>query len=110
CAGIDRIEPILLVDRLAPHDRPAAIAAREEIVEAAGANRVDDDAVDARALVDRHFRLRDRAVADDVARVGAQEVDDADAALESRAPRARELRRGALEPRRRHPAVIVPDG
>ena len=43
---VDRAQPVLLVDRLAQHDRPAAVAALEEVVEAAGADDVALDAVD----------------------------------------------------------------
>ncbi len=50
-----------------------------------------------------------RSPATSIARA-AEEVNDADAALEARAARFLELRRRALEPRRRHPGVVVPHG
>ena len=43
---IDRIDAVLLVDRLAQHDAPAAVAPLEEVVEAAGADHVAEHAVD----------------------------------------------------------------
>ena len=69
--------PVLLVDRLAAHDRPAAGALLEEVVEAAEADDVDLDAVDLRPLRDRHLRLGDRAAAGDVDREAAEQVQDA---------------------------------
>ena len=85
-------------------------ASSQEIVETAGAHDVDLEAVHLRALIDRHLGLRDRAVANDVAGEAAQEVKNADAALEPGAADLDELLRGTLKPRRRHPAIVVPDG
>src|SRR5437868_10012033 len=58
---VDRVEAIHLVDRLSPHDGPPARALLEEIVEPSDARDVDEHAVDGRALIDRHPRLRDRS-------------------------------------------------
>src|SRR6059036_1564619 len=80
--GIDHIEPILLVNGLPPHDGPAAAALLEKIVEPADAGDVNRYAVERSALVNRHPRLRDCALADDVARRPAEDVHDVDAALE----------------------------
>src|SRR5690606_40217041 len=56
------------------------------------------------------LRLRDGPAAGDVAGCGAEEVNDADAALEALAAGLDELAGGPLKPGRRHPAVVVPDG
>src|SRR5688572_25352706 len=57
---VDRVHAVLLVDRLAAHDRPAA-ALLEEVVEAPGAHHVHRHAVDLAALADGHLGLRDGA-------------------------------------------------
>ena len=107
---VDRIEAIHLVDRLSPHDGPPARALLEEIVEPSDARDVDEHAVDGRALIDRHPRLRDCAVAGDVARRSAEHVQNPHAALERLAARGDELARRPLKPCRAHPAVVVPLG
>ena len=50
CLRVDRIDAVLLVDRLAQRQPPAAGALLEEIVEAAGADDVAHHAVDRAAL------------------------------------------------------------
>ena len=49
-ARIDRVEPVLLVDRLAQHQAPAALALFQEIVEPPGAHHVAGHALDRPAL------------------------------------------------------------
>jgi hypothetical protein len=65
--------------------------------------------VDGRALGDRHLRLRDGAIPGDVDRRAAEEVEDPHASLEAGTAHLDELVCAALEPRRHHPAVVVPD-
>ena len=108
--GGDRRQAVDLVDRLAQDQAPAAIAAGQEVVEAAGADDVAEHIVDADALGDRHLRLGDRAVAGDVDRRAAEEVQDADAAVPALLADTDEFLVGALPPGRHHAAVLVPDG
>ena len=100
---LDRVHSVLLVDRLAAHDGPPFDSRRslragrsllEEVVEAAGAHHVHFKAVHHRALVDGHLGLRDRAVPGNVAGEPAEEVQDADAALEAGAAHLDELLAG----------------
>src|SRR5207248_9316214 len=58
---IDRVDAVLLVDHRAPRDPPRAVALLHPVEEAAAAHRVDFDAVEPRAHVDRHAGLRDRS-------------------------------------------------
>src|SRR5512134_1006619 len=104
------IHAVLLIDRLAPRDRPLAGALLEEIVEPAGAHHVDQLTVAAPALADRHFRLAYRTATLHVHARAAEEVQDAHAFLEPRLAHLDELARRALEPGGGHPAVVVPDG
>jgi hypothetical protein len=90
-------------------ETPPAVAAIEEVVEAAGAHDVADDLVDRRALGDRHLRLRDGAITHHVDRAPAEEVQDARPALEALPAHADELGGRPLEPRGHHPAVVMPD-
>src|SRR5882672_534236 len=71
---IDRIEAVLLVDHRALGDAPGALALLDPVEETAVAHRVDLDPVEPRAHVDRHARLRDRAIAFDVGCRAAQEM------------------------------------
>src|SRR5258706_4266025 len=71
---IDRIDAVLFVDHRALGDTPRAFAPFHTIEEAAEAHRVDFDAVEARAHVDRHARLRDRASPLDFRDCAAQEM------------------------------------
>src|SRR5262249_49292888 len=107
--GVDRVEPVTLVDRLPQHETPASVPPLEEVVEAAGADDVADDAVHLGALGARHLGLPDRTVAGDVDGGAAEEVKDADAPLEPFTADADELVGRPLKPRRHHPAVVVPD-
>src|SRR5262245_29911008 len=81
----------------------------DEVEHAAGANDIDKNAVDRRALVDRHFGLRDRAVAGDVATEAAIEVQDVDAFVETLAADFDKFFGGPLEPCGVHPAFRMPD-
>src|SRR6185295_2427135 len=108
--GVDRIEAILLVDGLAEDDSPPPVAPLEEVVETSGTDHVAHHLVHEPALRDRHLRLRDGAIACELDRGAAEEVEDADPALPALAADADELVRLSLEPRRHHPAVVVPDG
>ena len=107
---IDRIHPVLLVDRLAQNIAPAPFAPFDEIAEAAGADHVDKHAVHRRALGDRHLGLADRAVAVQVDRGAAEKMQDADPALPARLVHGDEFVAGALGPGRHHHTVRVPDG
>src|SRR3954451_13621506 len=107
---VDGVEAVLLVDGLSLDDAPAAVAPFDEVVEAPRADHVAGDPVHRRTLRDRHLRLGAPAVAGDVDRRAAEEVEDADAALEACAARGDELRGGALEPGRVHLPGRVPDG
>src|SRR5207237_6698817 len=91
-------------------DKPAALILFEEVVHAAGAQHIDENAVDSAALADRHFRLRDRAIARDVAAESTVEVvDDAGAFIEAVGADLDEFIGGALEPCGVHPALGMPD-
>src|SRR5262245_3522851 len=107
---LDGIEAILLVDGLPPRDFPDTAALLEEVVEAPRARYVDEDAVDFRALHDRHFRLRDRARADDLTGKAAERMQDQDAALEAVAAGGYEIGRRSVKPGRAHHGVGVPHG
>src|SRR5690349_18578861 len=78
--GIDRVDAVALVDRLAQHDAPAALALLQEVVEAAAADDVAGDAFDRAALRDLHLGLRDGAPALEVDALAALEVRRAGAA------------------------------
>src|SRR5580700_2854619 len=107
---VDRVQAVLLVDRLAQHDRPAAVALLEEVVEPAGAGDVADHAVDRAALHDRHPGLGDGArsgLGDPDAAGEVQDVDTAGGALLADPD---EVFLRALEPGRHHVAVLVPAG
>jgi hypothetical protein len=82
----------------------------EEVVEAPRADDVHHHAFHKPALADRHLGLRDRAIAGDVARPSAQEVQKDDPFLEALPAHRDECLGRALEPGRGHPAVLVPDG
>src|SRR5215472_18431085 len=107
--GLHRVEPVLLVDRLAADDRPPAVPPLHEVVEAAQAPDVDGHAADRAALQDHHLGLRYRAASADLAAETAQEMQDLNAAVESVLARLDEIRGRALKPGRGHPPVIVPD-
>ena len=109
CARIDGSHPVLLVDRLAQHEAPAAVSLLEEVVEAAGAHNVDLDVVDDRPLRDRHLDLGDRPRARDLDRLPAVEVQDLHALLPPRLAPGDELVGRPLGPRRHHPPVVPPD-
>src|SRR5690606_22307912 len=98
----------------APHDAPFILARNaallEEIVEAAGAQHVDTLSIDLGPLADRHLGLRDGALSLDVDAGAAQEMQDGNAVLKAAAADFDELRRRALEPGGRHPAVVMPYG
>src|SRR4029077_8986130 len=104
---IERVEPVLLVDRLAQHQAPAA-ALLEEIVEPPGAHHVAQHAVDLGALRDRHLGLRDRARAEQVDGRAAEKMQDAHALLVALLAHPDELVARALEPGRHHAPVLVP--
>src|SRR5216684_1421814 len=108
--GIDRIEPVLLIDRLAQHDTPAPVPLLEEIIEPAGADHVAQDAVDGGALHDLHLGLRHGARAGKLDRAAAEKMENADAALPTLAAHLDEALGRALEPRGHHPAILVPRG
>src|SRR5437660_1421417 len=105
---INGIQPILFVDRLTQHDRPKTAALFEKVVKTPRADDVAQYAVDRRALRDRHLGLRDRTLAGDVDRRAAQEMQDADAFVPALAAHFDELLGRTLEPRRHHPAVVMP--
>src|SRR5262249_2278122 len=67
------------------------------------------NAVDARALRDRHLRLGNGADARDVDRRAAEEMQDAHAAVVALLTHLDELIRRALKPGRHHVPVIMPD-
>src|ERR1041385_7438712 len=102
---IDWIEAISFISEPAQHQSPAAATILEEIVEAPGADHVANDAVDRRALRDRHFGLRDRAVACDIDGAAAEKVQDAHAARPALVVGGDELLERALKPRRHHATV-----
>ena len=108
--GVHRIESILLVDRLPPHDAPATGPFLEEVVEAPRARDVDQHSVDRAALEDGHLRLRDRPIAHHVAGEAAEGVEDVHARLEAFTADRDEFAGRPLEPGGRHPPVRMPHG
>src|SRR5688572_7924348 len=105
---VDRVHPVLLVDRLAPHDRPARRSFFKKIKKAPGANDIDQLAVEAAALIDGHLGLGDGPAALHLDARAPQEVQDAHALVEAGLADLDELGGRALEPGRGHPAVVVP--
>src|SRR5580698_707053 len=75
---INRVEPILLVNRLAQHHSPSSGATLDEIVESAGTYHIAKHLVHLGTLRDAHLGLRDRAIAGQVDGTAAEEVQDAD--------------------------------
>jgi len=63
---VDRIDPILLIDRLTENDAPLFAALFEKVEEAAGTNNIAFDAVHTTALRDRHLGLGHRPLADNI--------------------------------------------
>src|SRR5215472_8240464 len=110
CGWIQRIEAVFLVDRLAQHQAPTFFALFQEVIEAAGADHVADDVVDAGTLRDRHLGLRDGARARNVDRRTAEKMQDADAAFVTLLAHLDEFVRSALEPGRHHTSVVMPHG
>src|SRR4051812_29638500 len=82
-SGIHRVEPILLIDRLAAHDTPLTLAFFEEVEEATGADHVAFHAVDKTPLRDRHLGLHNGTVSNKVDAHAAEEMKNADASLPS---------------------------
>src|SRR5258706_6923958 len=81
CAWRDRVDSILLIDRLPQHDAPTPAPPFQKIVEAAGANNVTDYTFNIAPLGDCHFSLRNCVVADDLDRDPSEEMQDTHAAL-----------------------------
>jgi hypothetical protein len=107
---IDRIHPVLFVDRLAADDSPTSIPLFEEIIETAEADHIHQNVLHRRALVDGHLDLRDGAIAGDVAGPTAEQMKDIPALIEKPAACFNEFRGRSLESGGGHPAVRMPDG
>jgi hypothetical protein len=99
-----------LVDWLAQHDAPAAVAFFEEIVEAAGADHVAHDALDRSALGDLHLGLCNGAIALEVDARPTLEMRGARAAGKALLAHLDEVLEAALEPGRHHDALGMPAG
>ena len=112
CAdGIDRIDAVLLVDRLAQHEAPAAVAPLEEIVEAAGADDVAEHAVDRRrAARSSSWSARSRGRRRRRSSVPPRKCRMLTPLRPAFLRDADELVGRPLEPGRHHHAVVVPDG
>ena len=108
--GIDRIEPVFLINGLAADDGPAALAFFEEVVEPPPAGNIHGHPVERRALEDVHLDLRDCPSAAQLARPAVERVQDVDAPVEPLAADLDEALSGTLKPGRSHPTVGVPDG
>src|SRR5262245_39499624 len=108
--GIKRHQPIHFVDQSPHHDAPLALALLQEIVEPPGADHVAWLAVDYAALGDRHLGHGDGALALNVDRRAAEQVDDAHAIGVALLARRDEFIDRALEPGSVHPAILMPDG
>src|SRR5690242_18024112 len=106
--GIDRIEPVPFVDETAQHDGPAALARLEEIVKAAKAGNIAENAMHQATLEDRIPGLCDCPGARDVDGNPTQGVIDADAAVHSLAAHTNKLGGCAVEPGSHHTALFVP--
>jgi hypothetical protein len=106
---VDRVHPVDLVDRLAAHDAPPAVASLEEVVKPPGADDVDQHIVHEAPLADRHLRLGDRPGLHNVDRHAAQEVTDLYPLGGSLAAGLDEVLIRALEPGGVHPGAVVPD-
>jgi hypothetical protein len=105
---VDRVDAVLLVDRLPEHDRPPAVAAGEEVVEPAGAGDVAQHVVGHTPLHDRHLGLRDGPVPVQADVAAAQEVQDVDPALPALPADLDELLGRSLEPGGHHGPAVVP--
>src|SRR5438034_1369467 len=99
---IDRVDAVLLVDHRALCDPPRAIALLHPVEEAATAHRIDFDAVQPRAQVDRHAGLRDRTGAPDFRCGAAQEMLRARSLAEGGLAGFDELLESPVEPGRGH--------
>src|SRR5206468_3613022 len=97
------------VDRLSEHDAPTADTPLQEVVEAPGADDVALHPVDLGTLGDRHLGLGDGAVSGQVDCGPAEEMKDADPALEALAADPDELEGRSLKPGGHHDAVVVPE-
>src|SRR6266404_2568104 len=106
---IDRVDAILLINRLAQHNAPASFTFFDEVVEASGADHVAQHTLDVASLRDRHLCLRDRAVAGEVDGGSAQEMQDADALGPAFLRHADKLGGRTLKPGRHHHAIVVPN-
>jgi hypothetical protein len=106
---VDRVHPVDLVDRLAAHDAPPAVASLKEVVKPPGAHDVDQHIVHEAPLADRHLRLGDRPGLLDVDRRAAQEVADLHPLGGSLAAGLDEVLIRALEPGGVHPGAVMPD-
>ena len=106
---IDRIEPILFINRLPQDNAPDARTLFQKIVEASGTNDIARDVMHGGALRDRHLGLCDGTIAIEIDRGAAEEMEDADAFLPTFLADSGEIWRCAMEPGRAHPAIVVPD-
>src|SRR3954447_1124374 len=79
CCGIDRIDAVLLVDRLAADEAPFSLPLLPEIVEAPGADDVAEHVMHRRALGYCHLGLRDGPLALEIDAGAAEEMQDAHA-------------------------------
>jgi len=107
---VNGVRAVLLVDRLAHDETPAAVAAFEEGRRSARWQTTSQlDALRPARAGDRHLRLRNRAIRRPPrARVPPRNVRMRHAALKAPAGDADELLKAALEPRRVHHPIVVP--
>src|SRR5580700_12333583 len=78
---IDRIHAVLFIEEPPQNNGPAVVSFFKEIVEAACAKNVHEDAVYRRALRNRHLRLRDGAGDRDFDRRSSKQMQYADAVV-----------------------------
>src|SRR5579864_2723950 len=102
---MNRVDPILLIDRLAQQDRPAPVALFEEIIEPPAANDVARHAFEDAARVDLHLSLRDRTRALELDRCAAEEVTTDATPAPILARIGDKILGAALAPGRMHPSA-----
>src|SRR6266511_4063721 len=82
-AGVNRINPVLLVDGLAYHQTPTTLTLLQEVVKSSRADDITKYVMNVSSLRDRHLRLCNRAFARKINRDASKKMKDADAPIPS---------------------------
>src|SRR5215831_2676152 len=108
CGGFDKIDAILLQNRLEQHDTPAALALLQKEIETSGANDIAQHTVNRDPIRNRLLRLSDSAIALEIDGGAAEKVQEAHAFVVASLARLNEFLEAALNPHGDHPAFFVP--